>query len=214
MDASTGFTPPAPTIAPEPENQPALAAATEHSILLHRDQARGLALKARTRKARDELHALARQALDRIASAGPQSPCLHLGFPWPSYVACHARADDIIGSGIVRASAEFIAATHDPNRGGQPRLDFVFYQADGSYCRLHPGSRPGGDAKPVFFACRHATELPAASSGHATEQPASAEQQCRALHGRIHTGGMPSFSFVMRTATEHSCLLIGLGASL
>ena len=189
---STGFTPPAPTIAPEPANQVALAAATEHSILLHRDEARGLAFEARTQYKPGELHALARAALDRIASAGPEFPCpdvhsLHLEFPWRSYVACHARADDIIGSGIVFASAEFIAATHDPNRRGQPRLDFVFYQTDGSYCRLHPGQRPARDAKPVFFACRHATELPAASSGHATEQPASAEQQWIALHGRIVT---------------------------
>ena len=40
---------------------------------------------------------------------------------------------------------------------------------------------------PLFLAYRPATELPAASSGHATEQPASAEQQWRALHGRIVT---------------------------
>jgi hypothetical protein len=40
---------------------------------------------------------------------------------------------------------------------------------------------------PLFLAYWPATELPAASSGHATEQPASAEQQWRALHGRIVT---------------------------
>ena len=176
---STGFTPPAPTIAPEPANQDALVAATEHSILLHRDQARTLAFDARRQYKPNELHALARAALKRMASAGTEhSMSLSSEFPWQSYVACHARADDIIGSGIVRASAEFVAATQDANRFGKPRLDFVFYQADGSYCRLHPGTRPANDAKPIFFA---------ASIGHATEQPAWAEQQWSALRGRIVT---------------------------
>ena len=50
-----------------------VAAATEHSILLHRDEARGLALEARAQYARGDLHALARDALDRIAYAGPES---------------------------------------------------------------------------------------------------------------------------------------------
>ena len=77
---STGFTPPARTIAPEPANQVALAAATEHSILLHRDEARGLALEARAQYAPGDLHALARDALGRIASAGPESPRLYLEF--------------------------------------------------------------------------------------------------------------------------------------
>jgi hypothetical protein len=189
MSAGTSFTPPTPTIAPEPANQVALAAATEPSILLHRDDARGLALAAITLFQPGKLHGLARAALDRISSAGTTTVVhsLDLEFPWKYYVACHAQADDIIGSGIVLALAEFIATTRDPNRHGQERLDFVFYHADGSYCRLHPGSKPKNDAKPVFLACRPATELPAASSGHATEQPASAEQQWRALHGRIVT---------------------------
>ena len=189
---STGFTPSAPTIAPEPANQDALVAATEHSILLRRHQARALAFQARRQYAPNELHDYARAALNRIRTAGPEFPWpdvhrLDSEFPWQSYVACHARADEIIGSGIVLATAEFIADTRDPNRQGQPRLDFVFYRADGSYCRLHPGGRPSGDAKPVFFACRHATELPATSSGHATEQPASAEHQWSTLHGRVLT---------------------------
>ena len=60
MSASTDFTPPAPTehsmvwirqesLSPtESANQVALAVATEHNILLHRDEARGLAFKADT----------------------------------------------------------------------------------------------------------------------------------------------------------------------
>ena len=215
MGTSTYFTAAAPTIAharqqldylldaPEPANQIARAVATEHSILLSRDQARGLASKAQRQHAPGNLHNLARAALNRITAAGPEFPWpdvhkLDKEFPWRSYVACHAQADDIIGCGIVRAEAEFIASTTDPNRGGQPRLDFVFYRADDSYCRLHPGDRPRNDARPLFFGCRphtelpasssgHATELPASSGGHATEQPASAEHQWTALNGRCVT---------------------------
>ena len=72
-------------------------------------------------------------------------------FPWRSYVACHENAHDIIGSGITLAVAEFIDGTKDANRGGQSRLDFVLYRADGTYCRHHPGSTKRGDAKPIFL---------------------------------------------------------------
>ena len=116
---------------------------------MRRHQARALAFQARRQYAPNELHDYARAALNRITTAGPEFPWpdvhrLDSEFPWQSYVACHARADEIIGSGIVLATAEFIADTRDPNRQGQPRLDFVFYRADGSYCRLHPGTRPAG----------------------------------------------------------------------
>ena len=179
--------PPAPARAPPLPAATIPPPATKHSILLHPDEAHTQMLEARTQYAPGVLHRLARAALDGIANAGPERPHGDLPFPWQSYVACHVQAADIIGSGIVRAAAEFITTTQDPNRYGQPRLDFVFYRADGSYCRLHPGSRRQGDAKPVFIACSHATELPASSSGHVTEQPASAEQQWRTLHGRIVT---------------------------
>ena len=178
-----------------------VADATEHIISLCRHEARALASEARRQHALGELHNLARAALNRITDAGPVYPwpgvhSLDSEFPWRSYVACHAQADDIIGCGIVRAEANFIAETTDPNRRGQPRLDFVFYRADDSYCRLHPGSRPRNDAQPLFFGCRphtelpasssgHATELPASSGGHATEQPASAEHQWSALTGAM-----------------------------
>ena len=60
------------------------------------------------------------------------------------------KADDIIGSGITRATWERIDGTSDTTRGGMPRIDFVFYRADGTYCRLHPGTKKQNDAAPVF----------------------------------------------------------------
>ena len=101
MGTSTYFTAAAPTIAharqqldylldaPEPANQIARAVATEHSILLSRDQARGLASKARRQHAPGNLHNLARAALNRITAAGPKfpSPDVHKlddEFPWQS----------------------------------------------------------------------------------------------------------------------------------
>ena len=41
-------------------------------------------------------------------------------------------------------------STRDGNRGGQNRLDFVFYRTDGTYCRLHPGKNSRDDAKPIY----------------------------------------------------------------
>ena len=63
---------------------------------------------------------------------------LETWFPWKSYVACHKDVHAIIGSGITLAMAEFIDGTKDPNQGGQPRLDFVLYRTDGTYCPLSP----------------------------------------------------------------------------
>ena len=99
------------------------------------------------------LHKLARDALNAITKAGVHSTAskdLDGWFPWKEYIACHAMAPDIIGEGVTHAVAEFIANTRDGNRGGQPRLDFVVYRSDGTYCRLHPGSKQSLDAKPIF----------------------------------------------------------------
>ena len=50
-------------------------------------------------------------------------------------------------------TAEFINGTRDSNRGGEQRMDFVVYRSDGSFCRLHPGSKPKLDAK-VYYVKR------------------------------------------------------------
>ena len=60
-------------------------------------------------------------------------------------------------------------------------------QEEPGYLSLAAWEEGGNRRKTWADLCRHATKPPAASSGHATEQPASAEQQWRALHGRIVT---------------------------
>ena len=117
------------------------------------------------------LQLLARTALNAITKAGPNSTMdrnLAHWFAWRSYVACHENARGIIGSGITLAVAEFIDGTKDANQGGQPRLDFVFYRTDRTYCRLHPSDKKCNDANPIF--------LPSPAKDPATEQiPARSE---------------------------------------
>jgi len=101
------------------------------------------------------LHKLARDTLNAISTAATDHAAEHAEnldtwFPWKAYIACHKRASEIIGPGVVHAAAEFIEGTKDPNRGGQSRLDFVVYRSDGTQSRLHPGSTAANDATPVF----------------------------------------------------------------
>ncbi len=58
------------------------------------------------------------------------------------YIAVHKCADVIIGPGMVSFTAEFIDGTHDPNQGGNPRLDLVVRHLHGGYVRLHPSATP------------------------------------------------------------------------
>lgn len=146
-------------------------AATEHSpsttptvtISLRQDEAAALRTAEQARRPRRSLHDLARSALNAIATPTPgwnQQPghgryeCLDTWFPWQTYVACHHKANEIIGPGITHATCESIHGTRDPNRSGDTRTDFVFYRADGSHCRLHPGTRKANDAKPIFSMAR------------------------------------------------------------
>ena len=109
------------------------------------------------------LHNLAREALNSISQSAElteenteeldarlRSIDLETLFPWRAYIACHPRSSEIIGSGVIHATAEFINGTKDPNRGGQRRLDFIVRRSDGSLCRLHPGRTRAGDAKLIF----------------------------------------------------------------
>ena len=150
------------------------AAATEHSspevrlsrvVSLSLHNAATLCAAEAAHRPKRSLHKLARDALNAITEAGVHgtaSKDLDDWFPWKAYIACHAMAPDIIGEGVTHAVAEFIAHTRDGNRGGQPRLDFVVYRSDGTYCRLHPGSKQSLDAKPIFSpimsSVDHATE--------------------------------------------------------
>jgi hypothetical protein len=97
------------------------------------------------------LHKVARDALNAITDIGCPSPKpLDTWFPWREHVACHPRANEIIASGVTRATAEAIEHTMDANRGGSPRIDFIMYRADGTHCHIHPGTKKGNDAKLIF----------------------------------------------------------------
>ena len=63
----------------------------------------------------------------------------------------HSQAKELVGSGITAFVPAFIAGTKDPNRSGDPRLDFIIRHTDGGYWRIHSGSKPRSDAKPRYF---------------------------------------------------------------
>ena len=66
---------------------------------------------------------------------------------WRAYVCTHREHEKMIGSGIVRVSAQMIWGTKDANRRGRPRVDLVLHHRDSSYVRLHPGSHRRNDAQ-------------------------------------------------------------------
>ena len=82
--------------------------------------------------------------------AGAGEPGL-FDFPWQHYVAMHAQAKELVGPGITAFVPAFIAGTRDPNRSGDPRLDFIIRHTDGGYWRIHPGSKPRYDVRPKYF---------------------------------------------------------------
>ena len=69
---------------------------------------------------------------------------------WKHYIARHPEWKRIVGIGIARAQLMFLPEIRDPNRGGQPRLDYVFENLEGVRCQLHPGNK-GKDATPIFI---------------------------------------------------------------
>ena len=95
-----------------------------------------------------------RDFLDATSSSQPPYPnAFEFDIPanvsWRHYIARHAECTRIVGSGITRAQLMFVPDVHDPNRGGQLRLDYVFENVEGVRCQLHPGCK-SKDAAPVF----------------------------------------------------------------
>ena len=71
--------------------------------------------------------------------------------PWKMYVANHARSETIVGPGLVSFSICRLHGTHDENRDGQARVDFIAQQSPGGvFVHLHPGSEVGNDAAPFI----------------------------------------------------------------
>ena len=105
------------------------------------------------------LHNMARATLNEIAALeATQSAAHNLDeyLPWKAYVAQHKHAREIIGTGIIAATCEYIENEFDHNREYARRTDFMFYRTDGTCCRLHPGITPRQDAQPkiVFKSLR------------------------------------------------------------
>ena len=134
------------------------AAATEHRVvafvLLTVADVDNVKAEEEKIKPPRSLHRLARDTLNNIITAGVNSNIdrnLEQWFPWRSYIACHEKAYEIIGTGVTHAIAEYIPQTRDANRGYQERLDFVIYRTDGTRCRLHPGRQRRQDATLIYY---------------------------------------------------------------
>ena len=101
-------------VATEHAQQPPPAPALQ--LLLRTKDIQQLRAAERARVPQRSLHKLARDALNAIASAGPNNSMdrnLEPWFPWRPYVACHKHAHAVIGAGITLAKAEFMDSTKD-----------------------------------------------------------------------------------------------------
>ena len=108
-------------------------------------------------------HRSMRDEHERISKANPLQPgALVVEVPdsllWREYLANHGDAETLIGTGIVRITAQFIVGTHDWNRDGQQRLDYVIEHSNGDYWRIHPGSKPSTDARPLLVSAQHSSQ--------------------------------------------------------
>ena len=102
------------------------------------------------------LHTEARRHLNEVRDIAGQDGaddvyCIGDSISWKEYIAMHAQWNDIIGNGIIAAHLEQIRNTRDPNQGNKERVDYVFYRADNTFCRVHPGTKRKNDAQ-LYFA--------------------------------------------------------------
>ena len=142
-------TPPPPPPLPPPATPPPPAAAV--NILLTPRTAEQIRMSTRIAgPGKKQMRAF----LDATSKAHPRDPdVLAFDIPanvsWKHYIARHADCGRIVGSGITRAQLMFVPDVHDPSRGGQLRLDYVFENLEGVRCQLHPGNK-SKDAAPIF----------------------------------------------------------------
>ena len=100
---------------------------------------------------RKAAHTAARSTLNRCANdPGEVAWAVDMATEpwWQDYVASQEVAEQMAAVGITGFSAQPILGVKDPNRHGRTRVDFIVSVADGSHWRLHPGSKPSGDAIP------------------------------------------------------------------
>ena len=93
----------------------------------------------------EELHAELREHLNTITVTAGQPSAddvyyLDDSIRWKEYIAMHPEWRKIIGTGIIAAHLERIHHALDANRGNNARVDYVFYRADNTFCRVHPGT--------------------------------------------------------------------------
>ena len=116
------------------------------------------------------LHQEARTWLDRCANGDDDGGPVDLATLWPKWGRWLASLDGCVQKfhpGVTSFTAEFIAGTTDPNRGGRRRCDFCVRLTDGSYWRLHPGAKRGNSAKPLYFPAQVPSALGGTTSGAA-----------------------------------------------
>ena len=182
-----------PAQAAEQAAEPAAGGAAEHAppgaqaaeqgvpaapILL--DSRELAAIRARERLTKGQLHGQARKALNDFANADYAGPvCLEDLFPWKRYVALHDAGEELVGPGISRAILDQFAEVRDPNRLGRPRSDFIFERVDGSAYRVHPGSKPRNDARPVYCPPSRAPEQTGVCFWHYHQACFTLEDACQ-----------------------------------
>lgn len=93
----------------------------------------------------------------------------HSAFDWRGYVANRPppAIEQVVGEGITHVELRFLSRI-DANTGGH-RVDFLLYRADGSGCRLHPGSAK--DAWLVLGPVATMWHIGAGTLGIAADQP-------------------------------------------
>ena len=158
--------------------------ATEHAILLSLEQVPFFRTspymnELRHRKREEDARDLLKKLAWRKSSAYDCCGLLDIsGWPyWKRYISCNPHATDIVGPGVVAVSA-----VRMPDKS----FEILIARADGTACRLHPGSSPF--AKLVYVPAQGAQSI------------SSTEQVTTTSRAATETGGSPSSG----GATEHA----------
>ncbi len=96
---------------------------------------------------------------ERAAATPDQFVDLTEKYDWPAYIAHHAEAERIIGSGVCRFGFLLMSDVRDPSvKEEGPRGDFIVLRSDNTAVRLHPHGGGGSkkkEAQPIFGLLQH-----------------------------------------------------------
>ena len=116
-----------------------------------------------------KLHHEARKWLNEIADGRHGDEHIvdmtQIWLKWSAWLATQHKVERFTHD-VATFTAEAIANTRDPNRGGRPRVDFVVRLVDGSYCRFHPGKKLSGGAEPQYMPAILPDATRGAAEGH------------------------------------------------